>query len=259
MWIRKPDSQNRRTRTSVQSLLCVALITIFMLAMPAISNATTVAAENNINQPLDRAQYSTGEIELTSYATLPSISATLRKYNERRANDATDYWVQLSPMGLRVRDVEGDSEVIKNFEEQLVWLVNTKKKTSFEIDIDFYRQHFPSQVRYLTGAASISNLLGVEPCDDLEGTKRGKRIWRGQIVQEWDCLSVEGVPFSTQLFSQRWGIVIRVRHSDLSVEELVDIREETSLINSFTPDEALHSIQISEFLSGKKPLVLFSQ
>lgn len=227
--------------------ICLFLMCLSPSIVSAVSNELTAVDERSV--PHVNAAY---------YAELPTINAQLKKYNERYAERVSTYWVQLSPMGMRVQDIEGKTEVIKNFEEQRVWLTNSKSKTRLEIDIDFYREYFPDQVKYLTGAASISNVSGTVPCADLSGTKVGTRSWRGQIVDEWSCLSDGGVPVSTQLYSQRWKIIVQVKHADLNVEELVDIQEEFQTVNTYRPNDSLQNVDFTEFMTGTQQLDSYS-
>jgi len=193
-----------------------------------------------------------------SYKNIPNITAVVKKYNMRHADSATTYWLRLSPIGMRVRNYISSSEVIKNFHQNRVWLVNSINKTSLEIDVQFYRLHFPDQLRHLLGVASISNVPGLEPCSDFQGKNNGKRLWRGQVVDEWICSSADGLLSSTQLFSQRWGLVVRVQHADLGVVELIDIKEAKGLQHEYIPDKTLNNIELFEFLDGNKKLDYFS-
>jgi len=193
-----------------------------------------------------------------SYSGLPNITAELVKYNEREPSVVESNWLQLSPQGMRVRDVNSGSQIIKNFDQQRVWLVNKKNNTSHEINVEFFRAMHPEQLPYLLGAESLSNISGTKPCADLQGRNNGKRYWRGQFVHEWDCLSDKKELLNTQLFSKRWNIVVQVKHADLRVEELVNIREKIPTAKTFLPDKALVHVDLSEFMTGRRQLESYS-
>ena len=189
---------------------------------------------------------------------IPTISAVLKKYNKHNPNLVQTNWIQLSPYGMRILDVDSKSEVLKNFEQQQVWLVNNRNKTSHKIDMDFYREFFPEQLPYLLGPESLTNISGLKPCADFTGVKQGKRTWRGQVVDEWSCQYDDGEIASTQYFSDRWKVVVFVQHMDNSIEELVDIQGEKIGANAFIPDSALRHVEITEFMTGRRLLDSYS-
>lgn len=193
------------------------------------------------------------------HSSYPSITAILNKYHERNPENVSSNWISLSPMGMRVRDVFSRSEVIKNFSQQRVWLVNGMNRTRYEVDIDFYKRYFPEQLPNLLGAESISNIASSTPCADLTSSRLGERFWRGQVVEEWRCSTEDGELYSTQLFSARWNLVVQVKHRDMSIEELIDIKEESYSVDYFLPVQNMAEVEFEEFMTGRRHLDTYSQ
>lgn len=237
----------------ITSLLVLSLVSVNSNASTQIKD--TAISDGKADHSLSDAASSEVVLDLSS---LPSISAVLRKYNESNPDMVITNWVQLSPSGMKVHDVESKSEIIKNFDLQRVWLSNSKNKTKYEIDVDFYREYFPTQVQYLIGPESLSNISGLTPCAEYIGKMNGKRVWRGQIVEEWDCQIDDGTVASTQLFSDRWKLVVQVRHADKRVEELVDIKQEKLISGTFIPNNTFRQVEITEFMTGRVLLDSYS-
>ena len=237
------------------------LVLSSVLALSILSGAVLASTEANLavvdtSERIERkAQH---KYLAEEQSQLPTISAALKKYNQHNPDSVVTNWIQLSPEGMRVRDVHSNSEVIKNFNQQRVWLTNNRSKTSHEVDIAFYRKFFPDQVRYLIGHESLSNISGVKPCADLEGVYMGRRVWRGQVVGEWECQYEDGTFANSQFFSDRWNLVVYVKHIDKSIEELVDIQSETLTESSFVPEKTLRHVEIAEFMTGRRLLDSYS-
>lgn len=186
-------------------------------------------------------------------SSVPSISATLKVLEEKSA-DPSESYIRLSPIGMYVNQADDEYEVIKNFELKKAWLTNTSLRQVHEVNIPFYEEYFPSQVKYFTSPGSVSNVLGLYVCADFEGVFKGQRVWRNQVVQEWDCLNDENYLVDTQLYSDRWNMVVRsntIKHGSV---ELVDIAELSMHDLSFMPDPKYEQVAFQEFVAGRLAL-----
>ncbi len=227
----------------------------FILVYPA--GAHSSSQKSVTYNATDRSEilFSESEIDRSVY---PSISAILKKYHELDPENVALNWIHISPIGMRVRDVSSRSEVIKNFSQQRVWLVNGMNKTRYEVDIKYFQQNFPEQLPNLLGVESISNIAGLKPCADLTASRSGERFFRGQVVEEWRCSTDDGELYSTQLFSSRWNLVVQVKHRDMSIEELTDIKKESYAPDYFQPIKSMVNVEFEEFMTGKRNLDTYS-
>jgi len=249
-------------RKTLSGLHLTNLFRIIGMALLSACICQTASATSNISDESGSAVQE-GNASSFLYSSenlhkLPTISAVLKKYNERNPEMVVTNWVKMSPNGMRIMDADTKAEIIKNFAVQRVWLTNNKNKTSHEIDIALYQEHFPEQVQYLVGPESLSNISGIKPCADFVGKNSGKRVWRGQVVEVWDCHYTDGVKANTQLFSNRWNIVVQVKHADMQIEELVDIKQEQLTETTFVPDSTLRHVEITEFMTGRALLDTYS-
>lgn len=180
---------------------------------------------------------------------IKSVSATLR-VNALNPEDSIENYVLVSSKGMSVSQSDDSYEVIKNFKLEKAWLTNSKMKVVHEIDIPYYEQYFPSQIKYFKSPESVSNVLGSQVCADQDGVFKGQRYWRNQVVYEWDCYSEEGYLANTQLYSDRWSMVVRAQVNDGEIVELVDVVDFDDSEYEYLPDPSYKSIGFSEFLTG---------
>ena len=245
-----------RNRLSVLLVLTVctpfALFSNHSLAKNTTSNATTA-----LETTIDKAALPASKSKETS--TRLSLSASIQQYNLREPDQKETTWVSLSPFGMRTRSASGEAEIVKNFLQRRVWLLNLKRRIQHEIDVPAFEQRFPEFAHLLLGSETRSNVLGESACTDFIAEYVGVRDWRGQAVEEWLCKNDDGTVNSNQYFSQRWQFVVRVAFPDLTVEEAVNIKEKHFSPGDFQQTADMESVGLDYFFEGKKQLDKFSQ
>ena len=228
MQIRRPIT-NRIVQLNL-ALLCVCFCT------PAFSNSPQIALED-----------------------IPSISGVIRTYSNEYPDNYSETRFSMSPLGMRVTDAQSEAEIIKNFGTKRVWLQDRKSRLQFEIDVEEFKAYFPELEHYLVGPETQSNVLGAVACADWYGAIKGERVWRGQIVEVWECKEAEGLFVNKQYYNKNMGLVVMVQHPDSTVEEIRDVAIREFLTSDFFPDTQYKSVSYSEFANSTKHLNLYRE
>lgn len=190
----------------------------------------------------------------SEYSQIPSINGVIRRYNLTTPEIYSDTWVALSPSGMRVTDVNTQSEVIKNFVLNRVWMLNQKLKVQHEVDVEEFSTQFPELKSILVGLRGKTNILGRKPCAHWNGSYQGERVWKGRVVQEWECNEDSGFLVSKQFYDIRVGLVIKVETTSGDTEELRNINESQAVLDVYLPEEHFNSVSLEEILTGIVPL-----
>jgi len=188
---------------------------------------------------------------------IPSIRAELLTYHKLRPGQIKSSWLSLSTDGISVKEKAGVASIIKNKNLRKVWLINSKKKTVHEVNVDDVSASFSGLDRDILSHSTQSNLLGNSPCREWVGINAGVIIWRGQKVQEWICQDDQKMLVNTQLFSERWKVVVKIEHVDSRVEELHNISSFVSDPSTYLPPDNYRSVGIQEFFTGRLSLKPF--
>ena len=226
------------------------LVTTFLVANTGLAANVEPSASNLSNSDVSF---------LNVRVPLNSISVSINKYNLRDPDRKETTWVSMSPKGMRSRSADGEAEVVKNFGEHRVWMLNLKRKIKHEVDVQAFEQQFPDLTKFLLGVETQSNVLGSEPCSDFNAEYVGERDWRGQTVGEWLCKNDDGTSNNVQFYSDRWQFVVRVEFPDQNVEEAVNIREKEFDAVLFHASSELESVDLDYFLDGVKKLEKFEK
>ncbi len=194
---------------------------------------------------------------LETHVEQQTVTGVLRNYSTNKPDVYAESWVVLSSQGMRITDEITQSEIIKNFAEERVWLQDRKSKLRHEVDVVEFNELFPELTHYLVGRETKSNVLGSQPCSDWASKLNGERVWRGMVVQDWSCTEESGVLINTQYFSEPLGMVVRVQHPDSMVEELRNIATRENQAKDYQPDAGFKSVSYLEFANIKKTLDSF--
>jgi len=227
----------------------IAVLPTMVIGNVTDSNVTSEKPTPNSELPLQ-------ELPGIRPITIPTVSfvAKLNQFNLREPDAIDEHWVQVSPDGMRIKASDGSFTVVKNFSQRRVWMINSKKKIQHEIDVTEFEQVLPHLSHYLLGVETESNVLGHSACNELSGELVGQRTWRGEVVEEWRCSDDSGGLINTQYFSQRWKFVVRVEAPDLTVEEVVNIKEQSIAISEFQGESDFNSVDMQFFFEGKRKL-----
>lgn len=190
----------------------------------------------------------------TDYVRLPAVTALLKRYNLRDESIVHRSWVVLSPGGMSVSDSEGSTEVVKNFNSRKIWMIDRKRKMYYALEVDKYQKEFPELAANLFSTSAASNLISQTACEGWFGELKGERVWRGRIVQEWECSDGQQVVVNNQYFSVEFGLVVRVEGADLAVDELTDIKNQQSNEFKFEPPSAFVAVSKEQFVNDKVEL-----
>jgi len=182
------------------------------------------------------------------------MTASLKRYSLRDEATVQSSWVVLSPQGIHVSDSEGSTEVIKDFESKSIWMVDTKRKMFYALEVDKYQKEYPELAANLFSSASASNLLGQTACEGWFGELKGERVWRGHVVQEWKCTDEQNVFVNKQYFNVQYGLVVRVESSNLSVDELTDLNMQGNIKYTFSPPASFYSVSKEQFVNDRAEL-----
>ena len=224
---------------------CVHTLLIVCLIIVLADSVSKVNAAENI-KPIP--------YKNTIYSQLPSITALLKRYNLRDKTTVLSSWVVLSPQGMHVSDSEGSPEVLKNFNSKRIWMIDRKRKMYYALEIDKYTKEFPELAANLFSSASASNLIGQNACEGWFGELKGERVWRGHVVQEWQCTDEQNIFVNKQYFSVQYGLVVRVESSNLSVDELTNIKILGNNEYIFKPTSSFYPVSKEQFVSGRAEL-----
>ena len=99
-------------------------------------------------------------------------------------------------------------------------------------------------------------VMSTEPCMGSRKQAQPAREWNGEKVQAWSC-SRNGVVHAYQLFSPKFGIVVREERPDGERDELVNLATADADEGVFTPPKDYRTVSLPEFFTGTQQLQKF--
>lgn len=187
-----------------------------------------------------------------------AIHASVVNYLGTATDRKEEYWITFSSNGVRTNDPSKNLELVKNFDNSKVWMLNNKMNQMLELDLEGFSQAYPDEAKNMMLARTSDGLISEVPCVGLSKQHVGKKLWRGSLADVWSCVDEENIEISTQYLSESWGFVVRAEHISGYVEELRNMKIVEVPNDHFSVGASFEAVSFRELVMGEYQLEQYS-